>query len=55
MVWRNEEQRQLTAISYPSETAQLEESSWEGTSAALAESHPQWQKRSQRGDVESRC
>ena len=26
MVWRNEEQRQLTAISYPSETAQLEES-----------------------------
>jgi hypothetical protein len=40
MVWGNEEQRQLTAISYPSETAQLEESLWEGTSAALAECRP---------------
>jgi hypothetical protein len=54
-VRRNDAPCQLTAISYLTETAELEGSLREGTSAVLAESHPEWQKRTQRGDVESRC
>jgi hypothetical protein len=46
IVRRNDAPCQLWAISYPAETAQIEESLQEGTSAALAESHPEWQERS---------